>query len=177
MSRQVERGEKEGKEGRDVDSEEGTSVMSRRPACKERHEMSVSISHWPQVFWRRTTRLSHLPILWHVGHLISFSHIASVQLFRLHLFVSTPQTIRLPPVLTPGATVPELDTDVGTGTEGDVEARCFSKSACIRNDTSKARKRRHVLTTERDSPRDQIIVTSFLLSVCGLLLYAGIRAK
>lgn len=31
--------------------------------------------------------------------------------------------------LTPGATVPELDTDVGTGTEGDVEARCFSKSS------------------------------------------------
>jgi len=24
------------------------------------------------------------------------------------------------------AQVPELDTDVGTGTEGDVEARCFS---------------------------------------------------
>jgi hypothetical protein len=26
------------------------------------------------------------------------------------------------------AQVPELDTDVGTGTEGDVEARCFSMS-------------------------------------------------
>jgi len=25
------------------------------------------------------------------------------------------------------AEVPELDTDVGTGTEGDVEARCFSE--------------------------------------------------
>ncbi|GMK60025.1 hypothetical protein CspeluHIS016_0902420 [Cutaneotrichosporon spelunceum] len=54
-----------------------------------------------------------------------------------------------------GATVPELDTDTGTGTEGDVEARCF----------------------KRDSPRDQIIVTSFLFLVVGMLLFAGIRSK
>ncbi|RSH85818.1 uncharacterized protein EHS24_003998 [Apiotrichum porosum] len=54
-----------------------------------------------------------------------------------------------------GAQVPELDTDVGTGTEGDVEARCF----------------------KRDSPRDQAIVTLFVLTVCGLLLYAGVRSK
>ncbi|KAL7423742.1 hypothetical protein Q5752_001324 [Cryptotrichosporon argae] len=54
-----------------------------------------------------------------------------------------------------GAQVPELDTDVGTGTEGDVEARCF----------------------KRDSPRDQMIVTFFLLVVVGLLLFAGVRAR
>ncbi|ORY21857.1 hypothetical protein BCR39DRAFT_569175, partial [Naematelia encephala] len=53
------------------------------------------------------------------------------------------------------AEVPELDTDVGTGLEGDVEARCF----------------------KRDSPRDQLIVTFFLLIVIGMLLYAGIRAR
>ncbi|EIW72739.1 hypothetical protein TREMEDRAFT_36910 [Tremella mesenterica DSM 1558] len=53
------------------------------------------------------------------------------------------------------AEVPELDTDVGTGLEGDVEARCF----------------------KRDSPRDQLIVTFFLLTVIGLLLYASIRAR
>ncbi|WVQ97067.1 hypothetical protein IAU59_004177 [Kwoniella sp. CBS 9459] len=54
-----------------------------------------------------------------------------------------------------GAEVPELDADVGTGTEGDVEARCF----------------------KRDSPRDQLVVTFFLLIVFGLLLYAAIRAR
>lgn len=29
------------------------------------------------------------------------------------------------------AEVPELDNDVGTGTEGDVEARCFSESPLV----------------------------------------------
>ncbi|WVQ85584.1 hypothetical protein IAT38_007750 [Cryptococcus sp. DSM 104549] len=54
-----------------------------------------------------------------------------------------------------GAEVPELDADVGTGTEGDVEARCF----------------------KRDSPRDQLVVTFFLLIVFGLFTYAAIRAR
>ncbi|WWC87994.1 uncharacterized protein L201_002896 [Kwoniella dendrophila CBS 6074] len=54
-----------------------------------------------------------------------------------------------------GAQVPELDTDIGTGTEGDVEARCF----------------------KRDSPRDQLVVTFFLLIVFGLLLVAAIRSR
>ncbi|KAK1927698.1 hypothetical protein DB88DRAFT_478917 [Papiliotrema laurentii] len=53
------------------------------------------------------------------------------------------------------AQVPELDADVGTGTEGDVEARCF----------------------KRDSPRDQIIVTFFVLIIIGLLLFQAIRSK
>jgi hypothetical protein len=51
--------------------------------------------------------------------------------------------------------VPEIDKDTGTGTEGDVEARCF----------------------KRDSPRDQLIVTSFIFIISGLLVYAAVRAK
>ncbi|WVN85618.1 uncharacterized protein L203_100767 [Cryptococcus depauperatus CBS 7841] len=58
-------------------------------------------------------------------------------------------------VICKGAKVPELDTDVGTGTEGDVEARCF----------------------KRDSPRDQLVVTFFLLVVVSLMLYAALRAR
>lgn len=33
------------------------------------------------------------------------------------------------------------------------------------------------MCTERDSPRDQLIVTFFLLVVIGLLLYAAIRSR
>jgi hypothetical protein len=36
--------------------------------------------------------------------------------------------------LTADAQVPELDVDVGTGTEGDVEARCFSGSEVVHAD-------------------------------------------
>ncbi|KAL1410911.1 hypothetical protein Q8F55_001854 [Vanrija albida] len=54
-----------------------------------------------------------------------------------------------------GAKVPELDTDTGTGTEGDVAATCF----------------------KRDSPRDQVIVVCFVLICAALLLYAGVRAR
>ncbi|KAI5452598.1 hypothetical protein NCC49_000759 [Naganishia albida] len=54
-----------------------------------------------------------------------------------------------------GAEVPDLDTDVGTGKEGDVEARCF----------------------QRDSPRDQWVVTFFILIVLVLLLTASIRNR
>ncbi|THH06915.1 hypothetical protein EW145_g3756 [Phellinidium pouzarii] len=54
-----------------------------------------------------------------------------------------------------GATLGDMDPDTATGKEGDVEARCF----------------------QRDSPRDQLIVTLFLLTVFGLLLGAGIKGK
>ncbi|GHJ89868.1 hypothetical protein NliqN6_6270 [Naganishia liquefaciens] len=54
-----------------------------------------------------------------------------------------------------GAEVPDLDNDVGTGKEGDVEARCF----------------------QRDSPRDQWVVTFFILIVAALLLTAAIRNR
>lgn len=69
------------------------------------------------------------------------------------------------------AEVPELDADVGTGTEGDVEARCFSETPNTQY------RQRLTAFSERDSPRDQLIVTFFLLVVIGLLLYAAIRSR
>lgn len=45
--------------------------------------------------------------------------------------------------------------DTASGKEGDVEARCF----------------------QRDSPRDQLVVVLFLLTVFGLLLGVGIKGK
>ncbi|GBE78205.1 hypothetical protein SCP_0110880 [Sparassis crispa] len=54
-----------------------------------------------------------------------------------------------------GATLGVADPDTATGKEGDVEARCF----------------------QRDSPRDQLVVTLFLLTVFGLLLGAGIKSR
>ncbi|KAI0312624.1 hypothetical protein OF83DRAFT_1145088 [Amylostereum chailletii] len=54
-----------------------------------------------------------------------------------------------------GATLGDTDPDTATGKEGDVEARCF----------------------QRDSPRDQLVVTIFLLTVFGLLLGAGIKGR
>lgn len=54
-----------------------------------------------------------------------------------------------------GAKIGDTNPDTGTGKEGDVEARCF----------------------QRDSPRDQLVVTLFLLTVFGLLLGAGIKNR
>ncbi|KAK0465166.1 uncharacterized protein EV420DRAFT_1301784 [Desarmillaria tabescens] len=54
-----------------------------------------------------------------------------------------------------GASLGDTDPDTATGKEGDVEARCF----------------------QRDSPRDQLVVTLFLLTVFGLLLSAGIKSR
>ncbi|KAL0951168.1 hypothetical protein HGRIS_007899 [Hohenbuehelia grisea] len=54
-----------------------------------------------------------------------------------------------------GATLGDINPDTATGKEGDVEARCF----------------------QRDSPRDQLVVTLFLLTVFGLLLGAGIKTR
>ncbi|KAI0793490.1 hypothetical protein C8Q75DRAFT_804297 [Abortiporus biennis] len=54
-----------------------------------------------------------------------------------------------------GATLGDANPDTATGKEGDVEARCF----------------------QRDSPRDQLVVTLFLLTVFGLLLGAGIKNR
>ncbi|KAH7930987.1 hypothetical protein BV22DRAFT_999420, partial [Leucogyrophana mollusca] len=54
-----------------------------------------------------------------------------------------------------GASLGDTDPDTATGKEGDVEARCF----------------------QRDSPRDQLVVTLFLLTVFGLLLGAGIKNR
>ncbi|KAH7911191.1 hypothetical protein BJ138DRAFT_951239 [Hygrophoropsis aurantiaca] len=54
-----------------------------------------------------------------------------------------------------GASIGDTDPDTATGKEGDVEARCF----------------------QRDSPRDQLVVTVFLLTIFGLLLGAGIKNR
>ncbi|KAH8998903.1 hypothetical protein EDB86DRAFT_2910808 [Lactarius hatsudake] len=54
-----------------------------------------------------------------------------------------------------GASLGDTDPDTASGKEGDVEARCF----------------------QRDSPRDQLVVTLFLLTVFGLLLGAGIKGR
>ncbi|KAJ3539449.1 hypothetical protein NM688_g6362 [Phlebia brevispora] len=55
----------------------------------------------------------------------------------------------------PCAQIGDADPDTATGKEGDVEARCF----------------------QRDSPRDQLVVTLFLLTVFGLLLGAGVKNR
>ncbi|KAB5591537.1 hypothetical protein CTheo_5044 [Ceratobasidium theobromae] len=49
----------------------------------------------------------------------------------------------------------DSNPDTATGKEGDVEARCF----------------------QRDSPRDQMVVTLFLLIVFGLLLGAAVKGR
>ncbi|KAF6766015.1 hypothetical protein DFP72DRAFT_865328 [Ephemerocybe angulata] len=54
-----------------------------------------------------------------------------------------------------GASLGDTNPDTATGKEGDVEARCF----------------------QRNSPRDQLVVTLFLLTVFGLLLAAGIKNR
>jgi len=54
-----------------------------------------------------------------------------------------------------GAMLGDTDPDTATGKEGDVEARCF----------------------QRDSLRDQMVVTLFLLTVFGLLLCAGVKGR
>jgi hypothetical protein len=54
-----------------------------------------------------------------------------------------------------GAKLGDTNPDTATGKEGDIEARCF----------------------QRDSPRDQLVVTLFLLTVFGLLLAAGIKGR
>ncbi|TFK41141.1 hypothetical protein BDQ12DRAFT_720847 [Crucibulum laeve] len=54
-----------------------------------------------------------------------------------------------------GASLGDTNPDTATGKEGDVEARCF----------------------QRDSPRDQLVVTLFLLTVFGLLLGAGVKSR
>ena len=70
-----------------------------------------------------------------------------------------------------GAKIGDTNPDTATGKEGDVEARCFrmfaKPFACFTLSHP----------TERDSPRDQLVVTLFLLTVFGLLLGAGIKNR
>ncbi|KAG2350375.1 hypothetical protein BDR05DRAFT_954475 [Suillus weaverae] len=53
------------------------------------------------------------------------------------------------------ASLGDTDPDTASGLEGDVEARCF----------------------QRDSPRDQLVVTLFLLTILGLLLGVSIKNR
>lgn len=75
-----------------------------------------------------------------------------------------------------GASLGDTNPDTSTGKDGDIEARCFRALWF------------HVMLSielmcwlydivERDSPRDQLVVTLFLLTVFGLLLGAGIKGK
>jgi hypothetical protein len=71
------------------------------------------------------------------------------------------------------ATLGDTDPDTATGKEGDVEARCFRESVSrLCEVTSDC-----VVHTERDSPRDQLVVTLYLLTVFGLLLGAGVKSR
>ncbi|KAH8835739.1 hypothetical protein DL96DRAFT_1575392 [Flagelloscypha sp. PMI_526] len=54
-----------------------------------------------------------------------------------------------------GATLGDPNPDTATGKEGDVEARCF----------------------QRDSPRDQLIVSVYILLIFALLLGAGVSSR
>lgn len=78
--------------------------------------------------------------------------------------------------------MPDLDTDTGTGKEGDVEARCFSEfelcsHAKFHFSEIQPTDPLRFLLVERDSPRDQLVVTCFILIVVGLLLTAAIRNR
>ena len=78
-----------------------------------------------------------------------------------------------------GATLGDTDPDTATGKEGDVEARCF-RMYILGWWTTQGYSVQAMLTmasAERDSPRDQLVVTLFLLTVFGLLLGAGIKGR
>lgn len=69
-----------------------------------------------------------------------------------------------------GALIGDTNPDTATGKAGDVEARCFRTSPpCILLLLADC--------PERDSPRDQLVVTLFLLTVFGLLLGAGVKNR
>jgi hypothetical protein len=71
-----------------------------------------------------------------------------------------------------GASLGDTDPDTATGLEGDVEARCFrvsSISLCLLTF--------NLFLPERDSPRDQLVVTLFLLTILGLLLGVSIKNR
>lgn len=51
------------------------------------------------------------------------------------------------------------------------------RAVSVRPPTSHSTSPSNTHSPERDSPRDQAIVTLFLLTVCALLLYAGVRTK
>ena len=70
-----------------------------------------------------------------------------------------------------GASLGNINPDTATGKEGDVEARCFRMFLTLNTYIPLAD------CAERDSPRDQLVVTIFLLTVFGLLLGAGVKNR
>jgi hypothetical protein len=72
-----------------------------------------------------------------------------------------------------GALIGDTDPDTATGKEGDVEARCFRAYLWSLHDSVNDMR----ASTERDSPRDQLVVTVFLLVVFGLLIGAGVKGR
>ena len=72
-----------------------------------------------------------------------------------------------------GASLGDTDPDTATGKEGDVEARCFRERWILLFSIVPV----NTVCIERDSPRDQLVVTLFLLTVFGLLLGAGIKHR
>lgn len=73
-----------------------------------------------------------------------------------------------------GASLGDTDPDTATGKEGDVEARCFRTCHPI---SLELPVKLTSVSSERDSPRDQLVVTLFLLTVFGLLLGAGVKSR
>lgn len=74
-----------------------------------------------------------------------------------------------------GASLGDTDPDTASGKEGDVEARCFRMYT--RSSSLGFSQLDDGTPAERDSPRDQLVVTLFLLTVFGLLLGAGIKGR
>lgn len=72
------------------------------------------------------------------------------------------------------ATLGDTNPDTSTGKEGDVEARCFRGHSAHYFRPAVDLEPYYL---ERDSPRDQLIVTLFILLVFGLLLGAGIKKR
>jgi hypothetical protein len=71
-----------------------------------------------------------------------------------------------------GAVIAPADPDTATGKEGDVEARCFGQCLLIRPKALS-----NSSFAERDSPRDQLVVTVFLILVFGLLVGAAVKGR
>lgn len=72
-----------------------------------------------------------------------------------------------------GATLGDTNMDTASGKEGDVEARCFRTLLFLSSGLALT----YMSLAERDSPRDQLVVVLFLLTVFGLLLGVGIKGK
>ena len=81
-----------------------------------------------------------------------------------------------------GASIGDANPDTATGKEGDIEARCFrayspTLTSWPSSHSPSLRPSHAAAMPERDSPRDQLVVTLFLLPGFGLLFGAGIKGR